>query len=155
MDPVSSIHARFNRVPFIVFLTDREADGVVLVYSIASRRSFARIQDIWQSMKRLRRDEPAFILVGNMSDKDDVREVSRQEGATLAFRLGCQFVETSAKTGENVDSVYRDVVRSLRQARTSMPHKSSQAQPAKHTKRTKDRDGRGKNKKSDTKCVVM
>lgn len=37
-----------------------------------------------------------------------------EEGARLAQRLGCEFFETSAKTGWNVDSAFKSVVRGIR-----------------------------------------
>jgi GTPase KRas protein len=37
-----------------------------------------------------------------------------EEGARLAQRLGCEFFETSAKTGWNVDNAFKSVVRGIR-----------------------------------------
>ena len=37
-----------------------------------------------------------------------------EEGARLAQRLGCEFFETSAKTGSNVDNAFKSVVRGIR-----------------------------------------
>jgi len=93
----------------------REGQGFVLVYSIASRLSFERIDIFRQSMNRIKRGQPVFLLVGNKSDKATEREVSYDEGSRLAERFGCDFMETSAKTSQNVENLFTHIVRTLRQ----------------------------------------
>ncbi|KAG8809432.1 Ras GTPase ras2, partial [Serendipita sp. 399] len=66
-------------------------------------------------MVRVKRTHPTFVLVGNKCDKTYEREVSREEGAALARHFGCDFLETSAKTAANVDRLFTDLVRGLRQ----------------------------------------
>ena len=39
-----------------------------------------------------------------------MRQVSTEEGAALAARMGCLFVESSAKTAVGVRDTFRDVV---------------------------------------------
>jgi GTPase KRas len=57
------------------------------------------------------------MLVGNKSDQVMEREVLTQEGRALAHKPGCEFVEASAKSHENVEKAFYDVVRVLRQQR--------------------------------------
>jgi len=92
----------------------REGQGFVLVYSIASRATFDRLEVFRQNMVRVKRTHPVFVLVGNKCDKTYEREVSREEGAALARQFGCEFLETSAKTAANVDRLFTDLVRTLR-----------------------------------------
>ena len=92
----------------------REGQGFVLVYSIASRATFDRLETFRQSMLRVKRSEPVFMLVGNKCDKAYEREVSREEGAALARKFGCEFLETSAKTAQNVERLFTNLVRILR-----------------------------------------
>jgi len=92
----------------------REGQGFVLVYSIASRVSFERIEIFRQSMNRIKRGQPVFLLVGNKSDKSTEREVPQDEGIKLAERFGCEFMETSAKTSQNVENLFTHIVRTLR-----------------------------------------
>jgi GTPase KRas len=64
--------------------------------------------------RRVKDQEPSTVpimLVGNKCDKVNEREVSREEGQALANRLGCKFVESSAKTCVNVEKAYFTVVR--------------------------------------------
>ena len=117
-----------------------EGQGFILVYSIASRSTFDRLEIFRQSMRRVKRGDPIFMLVGNKCDKTYEREVSKEEGAALARQFGCEFIETSAKTAQNVERLFMNLVRSLRQTRSIEPGAPA---PAK------------KEKKPKSKCVVM
>jgi len=96
----------------------REGQGFILVYSIASRSTFDRLEIFRQSMMRVKRSRPIFMLVGNKSDKFTEREVSKEEGFQMAQSYGCEFMETSAKTSQNVENLFTHLIRSLR---TTLP----------------------------------
>jgi hypothetical protein len=98
------------------FLHHREGQGFILVYSVTSRRTFERLDLFFQSMRRVKRAQPVFMLVGNKIDQS-TRQVSFQEGKSAADRFGCEFVETSAKTAYQVDRAFTDLVRTLRRQR--------------------------------------
>ena len=83
------------------------------MYSIASRQTFDRLDTFHSAMIRAKRHNPIFMLVGNMVDRND-RQVSREEGFNMARRLGCDFMEASAKTALNVESVFTHLIRCLR-----------------------------------------
>ena len=125
MGPVSTLHAQlsFFAKPTHVnyfhfpFHFPREGQGFILVYSIASRSTFERLEVFRQLMLRVKRNRPIFVLVGNKCDKTYEREVSREEGQALARSFGCDFLETSAKTSHNVERLFMNLVRSLRSTR--------------------------------------
>lgn len=55
---------------------------------------------------RVKNDENIpFLLVGNKSDLDEKRKVSLAEANARAQQWGVPYVETSAKTRDNVDKV--------------------------------------------------
>lgn len=56
-------------------------------------------------------DKVPIVLVGNKVDRINEREVDSREGQELAKRLGCEFVETSAKTREGLELAYHTAVR--------------------------------------------
>ncbi len=112
----------------------RYGEGFVLVYSITSRSSFEQIRALRRQIQKVKElsgkvfptgaplgssddGNVPVILVGNKSDKVTERQVSYQEGSTLARDIGCDFVEASAKTRTNVERAFYDVVRSLRRQR--------------------------------------
>lgn len=114
-----------------------EGQGFILVYSIASRSTFDRLEVFRQSMMRVKRQKPIFMLVGNKCDKTYEREVSKEEGAALARNFGCEFIETSAKTAQNVERLFMNLVRALRQTRNIEPGPPGPAKPPKDEKRRK------------------
>ncbi|TFK20156.1 ras protein [Coprinopsis marcescibilis] len=115
----------------------REGQGFILVYSIASRSTFDRLEIFRQSMRKVKRGDPIFMLVGNKCDKTYEREVSRDEGMALARQFGCEFIETSAKTAQNVERLFTNLVRALRQTRSIEPGPSSAQEPQKPAKKPK------------------
>ncbi|PFH49232.1 hypothetical protein AMATHDRAFT_148105 [Amanita thiersii Skay4041] len=125
----------------------REGQGFILVYSIASRATFNRLEGFRQSMRRVKRGDPIFMLVGNKSDKVQEREVSREEGAALARQFNCEFIETSAKTAQNVERVFTSLVRALRQTKSIEPSPPVPTKPPK-----KEDHHHTKDKK---RCVIM
>ncbi|KAF2703102.1 ras small monomeric GTPase-like protein RasB [Pleomassaria siparia CBS 279.74] len=123
----------------------RDGEGFVLVYSISSRSSFARIQKFHHQIQRVKENSmsgsPTYpgsplttshlsgnfgpapvMLVGNKCDRVTEREVSTQEGSALAKDLGCDFVEASAKNCVNVEKAFYEVVRQLRRQRHQTGH---------------------------------
>lgn len=54
-----------------------------------------------------------MILLGNKADLD--REVDKEEAEDLAKRLSCEYLETSAKTGENVEQAFEEIARACLQ----------------------------------------
>jgi Ras-related protein Rab-2A len=53
-----------------------------------------------------------MMLVGNKSDLEGKRKVSRTEGVSYAAKHGMLFEETSAKTGSNVQKAFTDLLTS-------------------------------------------
>ena len=70
-------------------------------------------------MRRVKGGDSIFMLIGNKCDKIYEREVSKEEGAALARQFGCEFIETSAMTAQNVEKVFMGIVRTLRQTRNA------------------------------------
>jgi len=94
----------------------RDGEGFLLVYSISSRSTFERVERYRDQIVRVKEtDSFPLMLVGNKSDKVTEREVSREEGASLSKKFGCEFIESSAKTCVNVERAFYTVVRMIRQ----------------------------------------
>ena len=64
------------------------------------------------------------VVVGNKSDLDADRQVSTKEGRSIADEFGLPFIETSAKTGENVAAAFETLIRSI--PRTNIEYKVCQ-----------------------------
>ncbi|KAL6902354.1 hypothetical protein ACP4OV_005230 [Aristida adscensionis] len=89
----------------------RGAHGIILVYDVTKRESFTNLADVWAKEIELHstNKECVKMLVGNKVDKDEERMVTREEGLAFAQESGCLFVESSAKTRENVEKLFEDL----------------------------------------------
>jgi GTPase KRas protein len=97
----------------------RANEGFMLVYSISSRPSFTRIQGLYDQIQQIKKSthpqtspRVPIILLGNKVDTAE-RKVSLLEGEGMARKLGCKFLEASAKDGRNVEKSFSTIVRQL------------------------------------------
>ena len=78
----------------------------LIVYDITNRESFNNV-NVWVEECKNQTAQTIFIvLVGNKSDLEDERQVTKEEGQELAEELGIKFYEASAKTGDNVKDIF-------------------------------------------------
>ena len=82
----------------------------LVVFSVTDRGSFYDVQHWLREHKNCVGSVP-IVLVGNKSDQTTRREVSSSEGLELAKHLGVPYFETSAKTGRNVEKVFKTATR--------------------------------------------
>lgn len=67
-----------------------------------------------------------FLLVGNKSDLHDKRKIPLADCQERARQWGnVQYVQTSAKTRENVDKVFYDLMREIRSRKSEDSSKTS------------------------------
>ena len=85
----------------------------LVVYDISSRESFNSINTWIEACKNQAPKTVIFILVGNKSDLEDKRQVTKEEGQEFADKYGILFYETSAKTGKNVDEMFYDSAKEI------------------------------------------
>lgn len=86
------------------------AEAGILVFDVTRKDTFNNI-DLWRDETVNVTKNISLILVGNKIDLD--RQVSTEEGEELAKKLGLTYIETSAKTGENIDEAFRTLALQL------------------------------------------
>mmetsp|Transcript_47039 Transcript_47039/g.102309 ORF Transcript_47039/g.102309 Transcript_47039/m.102309 type:complete len:207 (+) Transcript_47039:79-699(+) len=84
----------------------RSAMGVVIVYDITSQQSFDGVRYWMSSLREHASEDVRKILVGNKSDLEGSRQVSREAGQRLADQHGVAFFEASALEGQNVEESF-------------------------------------------------
>ncbi|KAK3150470.1 hypothetical protein QOZ80_3AG0233590 [Eleusine coracana subsp. coracana] len=89
----------------------RGAHGIILVYDVTKRESFTNLTDVWTKEIELHstNKECVKVLVGNKVDKEEERMVTREEGLAFAQEYGCLFLESSAKTRQNVEKCFEEL----------------------------------------------
>ena len=87
----------------------RSADAVILGYSIADRATFDNLSAWMREVREQCYPDVMLFLVGNKSDLESERRVSRAMAQTFAKENGIKyFMETSAKSGVNVNKLFFD-----------------------------------------------
>ena len=86
------------------------AHGIILIYDVTFRRTFDNVKNWINIIKEEVSDKVSIILVGNKIDDGDKRVVTTEEGQGIANEFGLSFFETSAKTGENIDRAFNDLI---------------------------------------------
>jgi len=82
----------------------KNGQGSLLVFSIENRLSFEHTSKLRQTVLRMKPGFPDFpmVLIGNKKDLESNRQVSEEEAKQVAERYRIPYLETSAKTNENV-----------------------------------------------------
>lgn len=83
----------------------RGAAGALLVYDISRRDTFIHLSRWLEEVRQNSNPHMTIILIGNKTDLER-REVTFQEGQDFARQHGLIFLETSAKTAQNVEEAF-------------------------------------------------
>ena len=84
----------------------RSSHGFIYVYDITSKESFENL-DMWINLTNENCGTNAInFLIGNKSDLEKEREVSKEEGEEFAKKYDLIFIETSAKNNDNVGKLF-------------------------------------------------
>ena len=86
----------------------------MLVYDITNRSSFENLQDWLKDIISQSPKTVLIILLGNKIDLKEKREVEYEEGEQFAQKNGLIFMETSAKTGEGVEEIFKKSVQEIK-----------------------------------------
>mmetsp|Transcript_21361 Transcript_21361/g.23863 ORF Transcript_21361/g.23863 Transcript_21361/m.23863 type:complete len:215 (+) Transcript_21361:84-728(+) len=92
----------------------RGAAGCIIVYDITSRDSYNHVPTWLNDARALASSEITIILVGSKKDLErEEREVTFLESSRFAQENDLMFLETSSKTGENVEDVFMQCARKI------------------------------------------
>ena len=91
----------------------RSADAIVLVYDIGSADTFRSLPEWLVEIERYAGKKVYRFLIGNKSDRVD-REVPTTSGEEFAQQHGMPFMETSAKNACNIDLLFSQLAKALR-----------------------------------------
>ena len=86
------------------------ANGIVVIFSVTDKKTFGNVKSWIHQIKAEVDEKVTIILVGNKIDDEENREVTKEEGEEAARNFGLDFFECSAKTGENINSTFNELV---------------------------------------------
>lgn len=97
----------------------RRSQGILLVYDVEDHSSLREgIPETLQWIHENRPDIPSLILVGNKADLTENEPSklvipTKEEGERFAQSCGIPFIETSAKSGKNVQKVFEMIAKNI------------------------------------------
>jgi small GTP-binding protein len=101
---------QFHKLRTIYFKGSNAALGV---FDLSSQQTLLKIPGWVSSIKKTVKKTIPMLLLGNKVDLE--REVDQEEAEDLAKRLSCEYMETSAKTGENVEIAFEKIAKACLQ----------------------------------------
>jgi len=90
----------------------REAAVALLVFDVTRRDTFNHLKQWLEETRQNANSQIEIILVGNKVDLKN-RQVSTEEGKRFAEENKLHFLETSAKTAENVKQVFTEAAKTI------------------------------------------
>lgn len=86
--------------------------GALFVYDTTREVTFKNIETKWlRDLQKYSEKKPAYVLIGNKIDLKESIAVPTEEGKRLADEMhASDFIETSAKNGDNVEDAFRKLV---------------------------------------------
>ncbi|KAL0617256.1 Ras-related protein Rab-26 [Plecturocebus cupreus] len=122
------------RVQVMVDVLTALSPALLLLYDVTNKASFDNIQAWLTEIQEYAQQDVALMLLGNkvggpavlnwaagLVDSAHERVVKREDGEKLAKEYGLPFMETSAKTGLNVDLAFTAIAKELKQRSMKAP----------------------------------
>ena len=90
----------------LIPLYTNEANIILLIYDVSNKESFDNIGKWFDSLNNINKEEVIFALVGNKSDLDYNRKVTKEEAELYAKEHNYIFQEVSALNGEGIQELF-------------------------------------------------
>ncbi|KAG6376273.1 GTP binding protein [Boletus reticuloceps] len=91
----------------------RDSSVAIVVYDITNRQSYLSTSKWIDDVRSERGYDVIIVLVGNKADLSEKRQVTVEEATQKATQMSIMFMETSAKAGHNVKSLFKKIAMSL------------------------------------------
>ncbi|MFW9946287.1 MAG: Rab family GTPase [Candidatus Odinarchaeota archaeon] len=91
------------------------SDAILLIFDLTNEKSFENLSNWYLDVKNQLKNRPDLVgfIVGNKKDLIEELKISAEKAIELANSQNLGYIETSALTGENVDSAFNDLANKL------------------------------------------
>ena len=111
------------------------AHGIVLIYDVTSKRTYENIRKWLNQIKEEASNRISIILVANKIDCEGEREVSKDEGESLAKTSGLTLFEASAKDSINVNESFQYLIERISEKYANINSNTSKLNNSKNEKK--------------------
>lgn len=89
--------------------------GGLFVYDITRSSTLYDIESKWlPDLQKYGNEKAPYLLIGNKSDLEESRSITTEEGTEFCKNVNAlEFLETSAKSGENVEEAFKKLLLSI------------------------------------------
>ena len=94
--------------------------GILLLYDITKENSFENIREWVQNIREEVYEKAIIFLIGNKIDKKNERKITTEQGQKLADEYNLPFFEASAKSGENVEEIFKNLYKKISEVYVDM-----------------------------------
>ena len=89
----------------------KKADGFLIVYDITNELSFKEIEYYFiPTIEEKCKENIPIIIVGNKTDKNEIRKISVTQGEELALNHHYLYKETSSIDNSNISDIFRIII---------------------------------------------
>ena len=97
----------------------RNTDAVMIVFDVSDAKSFENIVSWLSEINEYCSTNPSKMIIGNKSDIDESkRDIDYETAKEYTDKLDIPYIETSAKTAENVEKAFQDLSKQLIEKKT-------------------------------------
>ena len=89
------------------------AHGIILIYDVTNRKTYDNIKKWLNQIRDEASNRISIILVANKIDCEDTRQVTKEEGETLAKANNLPIFEASAKDSINVNESFQFLIEKI------------------------------------------
>ena len=89
------------------------ARGAFIVYDITNKDSFLSVEEWANDVTPSANKSLVILLIGNKSDLEEQRKVTKEEGENKARSINAAFMETSAFSGENLSKAFEKMINEI------------------------------------------
>ena len=87
------------------------ADGMMLVFDITRQSTFNNAKNWYNTTVKYGLSGIPRVLIGNKIDLESERKIVQLHADHLSHELNAQYFETSAKSGENIDLIFKTITK--------------------------------------------
>ena len=103
-------HEKFRTITTSYY---KSAHAILVLYDITEETSFEHIKNWMIDIDKFAKQGVLKILVGNKTDLEEQRKITKEAGESLANKYGIKFFEVSAKDNININDLFLDTAKIL------------------------------------------